>query len=87
MGIGGKRLYRHSPAMTAFTTPVTLESVTDWKWESSSDHRGRVPAVPQSERIAFSSIMDMERPTRDQIKLREAIRRKLSYRISREIGW
>jgi hypothetical protein len=72
---------------TAVATPVTLESVTDWKWESSSDHRGRVPAVPQSERIAFSSIMDMERPTRDQIKLREAIRRKLSYRISREIGW
>jgi hypothetical protein len=73
--------------MSTAATPVTLESVTDWKWESSSGHRGRVPVVPQSERIAFSSIMDMERPTRDQIKLREAIRRKLSYRISREIGW
>ena len=66
---------------------VTLESVTNWEWESSPDHRSQVPVVPYSERIAFSSIMDMERPTRDQVELREAIRRKLSYRISREIGW
>jgi hypothetical protein len=73
--------------MTGATSSVTLQSVTDWKWENSSEHRGRVPAVPQVERIAFSAIMDVERPTRAQIELREAIRRKLSYRISREIGW
>jgi hypothetical protein len=31
--------------------------------------------------------MDLERPSQQQIALREAIRRKISYRISREIGW
>jgi len=87
MGTGAEALRHSLPAMTATANSVTLQSVADWKWETSSDHRGNVPAVPQAERIAFSSLMDIERPTPSQIRLREAIRRKLSYRISREIGW
>jgi hypothetical protein len=73
--------------MTATVSSVTLQSVTDWKWETTPDHRCKVPVVSYEERCTFSSIMDMERPTRAQIELREAIRRKISYRISREIGW
>jgi hypothetical protein len=70
--------------MTTAATP-TVQSVTDWKWIESSEHRGRVPELPRAERYAFSAIMNIERPTREQIKLRDAIRRKIDYRIARQI--
>ena len=69
------------------TAAVTLQSVQEWNWVTTTDHRGRVPEVPHAERVTFSRLMDTERPTREQIALREAIRCKISYRISREIGW
>ncbi len=71
--------------MASTVSLITLQSVTDWEWETTLDHRCKVPVVSYEERCTFSSIMDMERPTRAQIELREAIRRKISYRISREI--
>jgi hypothetical protein len=73
--------------MATATAQITIESVSQWYWETTDGHRGRVPVVTMDERYEFSSIMDTERPTRQQIELREAIRRKISYRISREIGW
>jgi len=66
---------------------VTLETVNDWAWTSSPDHNGRVPIVTMQERQTFSALMDLERLTVKQVALREAIRRKISFRISREIGW
>lgn len=77
------------PAMTIFTaTTVTVESVQDWKWDRHSpDHRAAVPMLTSDERRTFSLLMDTERPTQQQIALREALRRKISYRISKEIGW
>lgn len=70
------------------TTPtITIESVQDWTWDKHSpDHFAPVPIVDYAERRAFSALMDTERPTREEIALREAIRRKISYRISKEIG-
>lgn len=70
------------------TVAVTIESVQNWTWDNHSpDHFAAVPVVDQAERAAFSALMDTCRPTRAQIALREAIRRKISYRISKEIGW
>ena len=69
------------------TAAVTIESVEEWNWVDSEDHRTKVPEVSHAERVTFSRLMDLERPTRKEIALREAIRRKISYRISREIGW
>jgi len=67
---------------------VTIESVQEWIWDKHSpDHFAPVPVVTAQERAAFCSLMDAERLARDQIVLREAIRRKISYRISKEIGW
>lgn len=69
-------------------TAVTIESVQDWKWDHHSpDHRAAVPVLTSDERHAFARLMDTDRPTRQQIALREALRRKISYRISKEIGW
>jgi hypothetical protein len=69
-------------------TTISIDQVQQWTWENHSpDHRAAVPVVPSEERRAFSALMDLERPSQQQIALREAIRRKISYRISREIGW
>jgi len=78
--------FNATPDMTAFT--VTIESVQDWKWDRHSpDHRAAVPVLTKDERRTFASLMDIYRPTRQQRALREALRRKISYRISKEIGW
>ena len=72
--------------MTAST--ITIESVEHWEWDHHSpDHRAAVPVLTSDERRMFSRLMDIDHPTRQQIALREALRRKISYRISREIGW
>lgn len=72
--------------MTAST--ITIESVEYWEWDHhSTDHRAAVPVLTSDERRMFSRLMDIDRPTRQQIALREALRRKISYRISQEIGW
>jgi len=69
-------------------TTISIDQVQQWTWENHSpDHRAAVPVVPPEEHRAFSALMDLERPSQQQIALREAIRRKISYRISREIGW
>jgi hypothetical protein len=69
-------------------TTISIDQVQQWTWENHSpDHRAAVPVVPYEERCTFSALMDIERPSQQQIALREAIRRKISYRISREIGW
>ena len=69
-------------------TTISIEQVQQWTWDNHSpDHRAAVPVVPYEERRAFSALMDTEKPSQQQIALREAIRRKISYRISREIGW
>ena len=74
--------------MAALTDSVTIASVQNWTWDKHSpDHFAAVPIVHRAERVAFSALMDTERPTPAQIALREAIRRKISYRISKEIGW
>ena len=68
-------------------TTISIEQVQQWTWDNHSpDHRAAVPIVPYEERCAFVALMDTERPSRQQIALREAIRRKINYRISHEIG-
>lgn len=64
---------------------VTIESVQDWKWAHSPGYHGSVPVLTEAERRTFSRLMDTDSPTRQQIALREALRRKINYRISREI--
>ena len=69
-------------------TAISIDQVQQWTWDTHSpEHRAPVPVVPFEERRTFSALMDLERPSQTQIALREAIRRKISYRISREIGW
>ena len=80
--------HHHTTATNPMTTAtVTIESVQQWTWDKHSpDHFAPVPVVCHAERVTFSALMDTARPTRAQIALREAIRCKISYRISKEIG-
>jgi hypothetical protein len=66
---------------------VTIASVTAWSFEVSPNHRGRVPVMPKAERTMLA-ILEGRRDrdlTEDERALRDALKRKLVFRASREI--
>jgi hypothetical protein len=63
---------------------VTLASVTAWAFEVSPDHRGRVPVMPQSERTMLAALEGKSALTDEECALRDALKRKLVFRASRE---
>lgn len=62
----------------------TLAAVTEWTWEATPDHRGKVPAMPEGERRALVWLNDQHRLNRVDSALRRALMRKLRYRADRD---
>ena len=66
---------------------MTIESICNWTWENSNNHRGKVPAMNRDERSAWIQLSD-DKMTRklsgDEFKMWSALNRKLLFRASRE---
>jgi hypothetical protein len=64
---------------------MKIEDVTNWTWESTKDHRGRVPIMTAEERAEWVRLSDERPRTSHERALFSALDRKLRYRAERDL--
>lgn len=64
---------------------LDLDDVKNWRWIDSSAHWAPVPDMPRAEREALAYFMNRLALSGDELRLKNALFRKLAYRAAREM--